>query len=166
MGYRTEAAPPGFIVGEVCVTRGLLRGKAIHHLMLVKRAVLPYLVNYKHIPFFGSVGEEHVNVVAVHALSATDIAVVIMHGGLPRFAVCSSTTAHTAFSILYTDVIAVYTAVAHLVVAGLFLRLRRLSPAYFRRSCAAVKSRYYPASSGCAFKYRSFRTIALNPISF
>ena len=126
MGNRAEAGPPRLIVGEVCVTRGLLRGEAVHNLMLVKRAVLVHLVNDKHIALFGSVGKEHVNVVAVHSLSPTNISVVVLHGSFPRLAVRFSTTAHTAFGILYADVVSVNTAVFHLIVACGFLRLGRL----------------------------------------
>ncbi len=93
--------------------------------MLIKRTVLVHLVNDKHIAFFGCVRQEHVNVVAVHALRATDIAVVVLHGGLPLRAVGTLTMAHTTFAVLNADVVAVNFAMLHLIVACGFLRLSR-----------------------------------------
>ena len=125
VGNRSEAGPPRLIIGEVRLACGLLVGEAVHNLMLVKRAVIVHLVDDKHIALFGRVGKEYVNVVAVHALGATDISVVVLHDGFPRLAVRSSTTAHTAFGVLDADVVAVNTAVFHLIVACGFLRLGR-----------------------------------------
>ena len=126
MGYCSQTGPPGFIVGEVRLACNFLRGEAIHNLVFIKRAVRVALVDDKHIALFGSVREEHVNVVSVHTLRATNIAVVIVHLGFPLRAVCVLTTAHTSFGVLNADVVTINTAVFHLVISGGFLRFGRL----------------------------------------
>ncbi len=125
MGNSSETGPTLLIVGKICIACGLLGGEAIHNLMLIKRAVLVHLVNDKHIALFGCIRQEHVNVVAVHTLRATDISIVILHGGFPRLAVSTSTSAYTTFGVLNADVVAVNLAMFHLVVACGFLRLSR-----------------------------------------
>ena len=49
----TKSLPTVFIVGEVCLSCALDVGETIHHLVLVKTAVLVHLVNDKHITLRG-----------------------------------------------------------------------------------------------------------------
>ena len=89
--------PTVLIVSEVVAKGGIAVVEAEHNLVLVKRAIGIVLVNDIYIlavPLVGGIGEEYVNVVAVHTFRATNVAVGVLHGGLPLIAVGILATAH------------------------------------------------------------------------
>ena len=122
-GDIAKAGPAFLIVRQVRVTRFLLAVEAVHHLVLVKRAVLVHLVNdIDHaVPAIQVIGQEHVDMVAVNAFGATDVAVGVVHFLAPRLAAGVNATANTALRLLYGDVKAVDLDMALLVVAGFLL---------------------------------------------
>ena len=74
------------VIGEVSVSCIVLIVEAEHYLVFVKRAVLVVLVNNIHpapVPAVDVVSQENVDMVAVHALRATDVAVSVLHGRFP-----------------------------------------------------------------------------------
>ena len=93
--------------------------------MLVKAAVLVHLVHDKHITLRGVIGEEHVDVVTIHALRAANVAVGVMHLLLPLLAAGISATTYRAFRILDGHVETINPHMPLFVVAGLLLGLGR-----------------------------------------
>ena len=76
--------PTIFILSLIGINSGFHARKTIHHLMLVKAAVLLVdLVNDIHVALGRLITEVHVDMVSVNALSALNIAVVIVHGYTP-----------------------------------------------------------------------------------
>ena len=126
MRNRTKSLPAFLVVGEICLARTLDVGETVHHLVLVKAAVLVHLVNDKHITLRGVFGEEHVDVVAVNALRATDIAVGVLHFLLPLLAVCISATTHGALRVLDGNVISINPHMSFLVVTCRLLCISRV----------------------------------------
>ena len=131
----TKSLPTVFIVGEVCLSCALDVGETIHHLVLVKAAVLVHLVNDKHITLRGVFGEEHVDVVAVNALCAANVAVGVLHFLLPLLAAGISTTTYRAFRVLDGNVVAINLDVSFLVVTCLFLCFGRLGIGFLLGCC-------------------------------
>ena len=122
----SKAFPIGRVVGQVstfCCQGGL---KAIHDFVFVERTVLLHLVNDVDLARGRVVGQEHVDVVAVHTLRAADIAVVVVHRHAPRLAVGIYASAGASFRVLDGDIVAVQRDVAFLVVAGFLLRFGRI----------------------------------------
>ena len=112
------------VIGEVSVPCVVLIIEAEHYLVLVKRAVLVILVNNVHpasVPSVYVVSQEHVDMVAVHALCTTDVTVGVLHGSFPRIAVCIRAATHTSFRVLDCDVELTDAHMAFLVVPGFFL---------------------------------------------
>ncbi|CDE57083.1 unknown [Prevotella sp. CAG:873] len=128
--YETTAFLPAFfIVGKICVDSVGLIVKAEHHFVFIERAVRVVLVNNNHtlaIPAVYVIRQEHVYMVAVYALGASDVAVGVVHGGFPLLAVCVSTTAHRADRLLYCHVKRANLNMAFLIVPRLFLCLCRI----------------------------------------
>ena len=103
--------------------------EAKHHLVLVKRAVLVILVNHEHpasVPAVNVVTEEHVYMVTVHALRATNVAVGVLHGRLPLIAIGIHTAAHTAFGLLDSNIEHPDLYMTFLVISGFFLLVGRI----------------------------------------
>ena len=125
MRNRAKPRPAFLIVREVCTARLLFRGKAIHHLVLVKAAIPVHLVNDKHITLRRIVRQEHIDMVTVHTLSATDIPISVVHLLFPLLAVRISAAAHRALRLLDAHIEAVNPHVPLPVVPSLFLALGR-----------------------------------------
>ena len=118
--------PTFLIVGEIVALCLVHVVKAKHHLVLVKRTIGVVLVHHIYlapVPTVNVVGEEHVYVVSVHALRATEVAVGVVHLAFPLLAVSVRAFAHTALRLLNGDVERADLNMAFLVVAGLFLCL-------------------------------------------
>ena len=116
--------PTLFIVGKIGAPCLFHTVEAKHHLVFVKRAVGVVLVNHKHIfavPLIHVFCKEHVYMVSVHALRATDIAVGVIHLHAPLLAVGIRTAALASLWVFDGNVKRANLHVAHFVVACLFL---------------------------------------------
>ena len=105
--------------------------------MLIKAAVLIILVHHEHpasVPPVNIVREEHVYVVSVHALRATDVAVGVLHSCFPLVTVGIHTAAHTAFRLLDSYIEHPDLNMTFLVIPGFFLRFGRIY-IHFRFRC-------------------------------
>ena len=124
----TQAIPTVFIVRQVSFACFFLAVEAIHHLVLVKAAVIVHLVNdiNRAIPAIKVITKEHINMVAINSFRATNVTVGVVHRLAPGLATVIYTTAYTAFRLLNTNVKAVNLDMAFLIVASLFLRISRL----------------------------------------
>ena len=80
--------PAFFIVGKVSLACALHIREAVHYLMLVEAAVLVHLVNHEHITARWVIGQEYVNMVSIHTLCASDVAVGVVHFNAPLLAAC------------------------------------------------------------------------------
>ena len=96
--------------------------------MFVKAAVtLVHLVYDIYITLGRVVAKVNVDMITVGSLSIFDIPIVIVHRCAPKnFSVCILLLTHTAFRILYADVVTVNFDMPFLIVACLFLSLGRL----------------------------------------
>ena len=106
--------------------------------MLVKLSCLRiHLIDNKDITLGRVIREIHVNVISVHTLGTSDVAIVIIESILPSitFGVCSST--NRALRVFYSDVVSIKTDVPHLVVTGLLLSFRRIR-IYIRNSITNI----------------------------
>ena len=116
--------PTLFIVGKIGAPCFFRTVEAKHHLVFVKRAVGVVLVNYKHIfavPLIHVFCKEHVYMVAVHALRATDIAVGVVHLHAPPLAVGIRTAALASLWVFDGNVKRANLHMAHFVVTCLLL---------------------------------------------
>ena len=124
--YPTPIFPTLLIVGKIVALSLVHVNETEHHLVLVKRAVGVVLVYDKHfpsVPTVNVVGEEHVDVVAIHALCATEIAIGVVHLAFPLLALGIGATTYAAFGLLDGDVERTHLHMAFLIVASLFLCL-------------------------------------------
>ena len=97
--------------------------------MFIKAAVSITLVHYEHfvsVPTVNIIRQEHVYMVAVHTLCATNVAVGVLHFGFPFLAVNIYTTAYRAFRLFNGYVECANLNVSFLVVACLFLCFGRV----------------------------------------
>ena len=97
--------------------------------MLIETAVSITLVHYEHfvsVPTVNIIRQEHIYMVAVHTLSATNVAVGVLHFNLPFLAALIYATAHRAFRLFNGYVECANLNVSFLVVACLFLCFGRV----------------------------------------
>ena len=126
------------VIGKISIPCIVFFVESQHNLVFVKRAVFVVLVHHIHpasVPSVYVVGQEHVDMVAVHALRTTYVAVGVLHSGLPRIAVCIRATTHAAFRVLDRDVELPDAHMAFLVVPGFFLRFCRILFSFCLRLC-------------------------------
>ena len=107
--------------------------------MLVKCAVCLHLVDDKDISVGRIIRQEYVDMVAINALSAANVAVGVVHFLLPLLAAGICTTTYRTFRVLDGHVIAINLDVSFLVVASLLLCISRVG----FRSCLCC------SNSGC-----------------
>ena len=106
--------------------------------MLVKLSCLRiHLINDKNITLGRIVREIHINMISVHTLSTSDVAIVIIECVLPSIALRVGSSTNRALRILYSDVITIKTDVTHLVVTSLLLSFCRIS-IYIRHSITNI----------------------------
>ena len=143
----SKALPAGGIVREVGCT-GLLCGcKSVHDFVLVEFARFRVdLIDHEDVPLCGVIGQEHVNLVAIHTLGHADIAVGVVHGDRPRIALCVRTTAHGTFRVLDADVVAVDSDMALAVVPCLLLCVCRIEIHLCLSSCYLLSDIIFPGS--------------------
>ena len=123
-GYPAPILPNFLIVGKIVALCLVHIVEAEHHLVLVKCAIGVVLVNDKHfasVPTVNVIGEEHVYVVAIHALRATEIAVCVVHLDFPLLSVSICATAYATLWLFNSDVERTHLHMTFLVVASLFL---------------------------------------------
>lgn len=116
--------PTLFIVGKIGAPCLFHTVKAKHHLVFVKRAIGVVLVNDKHIfavPLIHILCKEHVYMVSVHALRATNISVGVVHIHAPLLAVGIRTAALASLWVFDGNVKRANLHVAHFVVTCLLL---------------------------------------------
>jgi len=97
--------------------------------MFIEAAVCITLVHYEHfvsVPTVNIIRQEHVYMVAVHTLCATNVAVGVLHFGLPFLAVSIYATTYRAFRLFNGYVECANLNVSFLVVACLFLCFGRV----------------------------------------
>ena len=129
--------PVAVIIREVSCLGIVSLIETKHYLMLIKAAVLIILVHHEHpasVPPVNIVREEHVYVVSVHALRATDVAVGVLHSCFPLVTVGIHTAAHTAFRLLDSYIEHPDLNMTFLVIPGFFLRFGRIY-IHFRFRC-------------------------------
>ena len=135
MSDSTKALPTFLVIGKICLACFFFGRETIHHFVLVKTAVFVHLVNDKHITLRWIVGEEHVDMVAINTLGATNVAVGIVHRNAPLLTTGIGSTTNTPFWILDGNVIAINLHMSFLVVTGLFLCFGRVGVNFSLRFC-------------------------------
>ena len=102
--HGAHALPAFLVVTQIAVLRFLQRIKAKHTLVLVELAGINIaLIHDKDLIARQVRTDEHIYMVAVHTLGATNLAVGMVHLLLPLFAVSVRTTTDAAFRILNGD---------------------------------------------------------------
>ncbi len=128
--YKTTVfVPTFFIVGEIGVDSVSLVVEAKHDLVLVESTVRIVLVNDNHtsaIPAVYVIRQENIYMIAVYALRASDVAVGVLHGGFPLFAICVGATANRTNRLLNGYVKRANLNMAFLIVASFLLRWCRV----------------------------------------
>ena len=97
--------------------------------MLVKAAVWVVLVNDEHlasVPTVNVVRDKHINVITIHALCTTEVAVGVVHLAFPFLTVGILASTHAAFRVLNGNVECTNLHMTLLIVACLLLSVGRV----------------------------------------
>ena len=154
--------PSFFVIAGISILRFRFVIEAEHHFVFVERSVLVVLVDDKNVlpvPIVEIVGQEHIDMVAIHALRSAHVAVGVVHGCLPRFSVGIHAAAHRPFGILNCDVESSDTHMPFLVVAGFFLPVGRVGVCFCLRLRNFFAQSLRNARIGSIFVVKKFRRI-------
>ena len=133
--------PVAVIIREVSCLGIVSLIETKHYLMLIKAAILIILVHHEHpasVPPVNIVREEHVYVVSIHALRATNIAVGVLHDRFPLVALCVYSTTNGSFRVLNGDIECTNLHMTFLIIACFCLFLRRSSIGFFLCHCNSI----------------------------